>query len=307
MGTSVHPLTQQYANDCAALPDYPSSVNSGIAGDQTHYDHNTYHIAVHHLPVKGGYTNTWSKDKVGPPKEQYAAAIDQSMSTADMKKEWGRYKAVFDDPSDPRRDAVAEYIGTSDGVNARRLDFADGSIDSASDDHTWHSHEGGWRVDVDNAESYRKRLSIRKGETKQQYMGQGKGETDVVMLAQWGSNTGVWKSNGFECETVPTEKAVRDLMAMGANAAKVSTYYNSGGKPFASEAEMFQTIGNPKQPVDVEVSDEQIDQIVSGVVTGVVAALPDGTLSAADFDRIKTDALAAAKQALREGSGTSVQ
>jgi hypothetical protein len=305
MGTLVHPLTQQYANDCAALPDYPSSVNSGIAGDEAHYGHNTYHIAVHHLPDPGGYTNSWSKDRVGSPKEQYAVGVDQSMSTADMKKEFGRYEAVFNDHSDPRRQYVSEYLGTKNGTSALRLDFSDGSVDSASKDHTWHSHEAGYRSDVDNAESYRARLSIRKGETKQQYMGQATGGTDVVMLAQWGSNTGVWKSNGFECETVPTEKAVRDLMAMGANAAKVSTYYNSGGKPFASEAEMFQTIGNPKQPVDVEVSDEQIEQIVTGVVTGVTAALPDGTLSAADFERIKADGLASAKQALREGGQES--
>jgi hypothetical protein len=306
VGTLVHPLTQQYADDCAALPDYPSSVNSGIAGDEAHYGHNTYHIAVHHLPVKGGYTNTWSKDKVGAPKEQYAAAIDQSMSTADMKKEFARYKAVFNDYSDPRRKYVAEYLGTENGTSALRLDFADGSIDSASSDHTWHSHEGGWRVDVDNAESYRARLSIRKGETKQQYMGQGKAGADMVMLAQWGSNPGVWKGDGFKSATVQGgEGEVRKLLAMGANGAALSPYYVSGGQPFPNEASLYSAIGAPEQPTEVQISDEQVQAIVDGVVAGVVEALPEGTLSAADFDQIQARALASAKQALREGGQES--
>lgn len=260
MGTLVHPLTQQYANDCAALPDYPSSVNSGIAGNSAHYEDNTYHIAVHHLPNKGGYTNYWPKDKVGAPEEQYAVAVDQSMSTPDMVKEWGRFEVVFYDHTDPRRPAVAEYIGWNGKGKAERLDFNDGSRDIASDDHRWHSHEAGNREDVADPASYAKRLSIRRGETKQQYLA-SIGQVPSVApttggrmfaVVQVGTGAGVWlaersvSSDGkvyAALTPITKEGDAKALIAMGADNSKANPVYGDPAAiTFASEAEMQRVV-----------------------------------------------------------------
>ena len=180
--------TQQFD----ALPDYPSSVSAGINGDQSHFNANTYHIGIRELPNKGGYTNrTWEDKMPAAGSDRHSSATDESMSTADMVKNWNRHLVVFNDHSDPRRAYIAEYIGWNGVGSAERLDFQANTRTSASPDHKWHRHRAKRRRFYNSFEASVAGLSIDKGETKQQYLisiGQGppasagSGEGDEMLL-----------------------------------------------------------------------------------------------------------------------------
>jgi hypothetical protein len=160
-----------------ALPDYPSSTPAGINGDQSHFGANTYHIGISELPNKGGYTNrTWEDKMPAAGSSWHSSATDESMSTADMVKNWNRHLAVFNDPTDPRRAYLAEYIGWNGIGSAERLDFQAGTRTSASADHKWHRHRAKRRRFYNSMTAAHACISIDKGETKQQYLtsiGQG--------------------------------------------------------------------------------------------------------------------------------------
>ena len=160
-----------------ALPDYPSLVNSGINGDQSHFGANTYHIGILELPTPGGYTNrTWEDKMPAAGSGWHSSATDESMSTADMVKNWNRHLAVFNDYSDPRRQYLAEYIGWNGVGSAERLDFQANTRTASSPDHKWHRHRAKRRRWYSSMVAAHACVSIDKGETKQQYLvsiGQG--------------------------------------------------------------------------------------------------------------------------------------
>lgn len=163
-------------------PYLPSAVNSGLVGDATHKLNNSYHNSKRDNPNQsvGAYTNKWPNDTAAGINRDLVTGSDRSMNLSDMLKSWRLHKAVFDDHSDPRRKYLAEYIGTPDGVNARRLDFGDGSIDSASSDHTWHEHEGWWYLYAGSWQAADASLSIKRGETKEQYISRTQGGADMT-------------------------------------------------------------------------------------------------------------------------------
>jgi hypothetical protein len=242
---------QQYAKD-AAKTSY-SGVNSGILGDTDHYDSNSYHIPVHHLPNRGGYTNYWPNDKVPPAENDHVTGIDTSMSTNDMIAEWNRYLAVFNNTNDPRRKFIAEYIGWNGKGEAERLDFGDGSRDIADSSHKWHSHEGIWRKYYASADAFKAALSIRKGETPDQYLnsiGQGpalaSGRAEMFAVVQVGTGAEVWEARGGKLYQVSSQEKVHRLINLGANCYYASGVYGGKGG-FKSKEEMVDTCG----PIDV--------------------------------------------------------
>lgn len=156
-------------------PNLRSAVNSGMVGVTTNPNNNSYHHSKNSAPFKnvGAYTNRWANDLVSNHPSINRDAVtgsDRSMSRADMIKATRLYKAVFDDPTDPRRKYFAEVIGTLDGVTAIRMDFATGMITRASVDHTWHLHEGWWYLYWGSWQAADADMSIQRGETKQQYI-----------------------------------------------------------------------------------------------------------------------------------------
>lgn len=154
-----------------ALPDYPSSTPAGINGDQRHFNANTYHIGIRELPNKGGYTNrTWEDKMPAAGSDMHSSATDESMSTADMVKNWNRHLAVFLDHSDPRRVYIAEYIGWNGKGKAERLDYQTNQRTVSSDDHKWHRHRAKRRRFYNSMEAAKACISIDKGETKAQYL-----------------------------------------------------------------------------------------------------------------------------------------
>jgi hypothetical protein len=189
MASLIPASVRDYQNQSCALPDYPSSVDSGIVG---HPGTNTYHQSIEDIPNKSGYTNYWPNDKAPPgswPKN-LVVATDQSKNRTDMLLGWKRWKVVFDNrKTDPRADVCAEYIGTPDGVTAWRMDFGDGSLEPNSDlTHTWHEHKSRWRKYANDNLATTKMLSIDKGETVEQYLasiGQSTEEDEMASQNKW--------------------------------------------------------------------------------------------------------------------------
>lgn len=178
MTTSASVEMREYAAAADALPDYPSSSQSGIVGDSAHQTSNSYHNSLEDNPnqAAGSYTNKWPDDAAPPGgwSREYASANDQSMNTADMVREWNRYLAVFNNrANDPRAKYVAEYIGWNGVGSAERLDFRNGMRTTADNSHQWHSHKGRHRRYYNSREANRAMLSIDRGETVQQYLSGG--------------------------------------------------------------------------------------------------------------------------------------
>lgn len=246
MSTLVSADIKQYAKDAAA--SIPGAVNSGIASDAAHYKNNTYHSAKHHLPVPGGYTDYWPNDKTPPAENDYASAIDTSMSTEQMVRQWNYHLDVWANPNDPRRLYFAEYIGWNGKGSAERLDFGDGSRDGADDSHKWHDHEAPWRKYCASAEAFRAMLSVRQGETIEQYLnsiGQGPALTSRGMkmfaVVQVKGKPDVFEARDGKLFHVLTPEKVKALINLGANNYYA---YGYGGKTgFASEAEMVDVCG----------------------------------------------------------------
>jgi len=156
-------LADGYANNAGFL----SAVLSGIAPDTRHLDNGGYHCSVEDLRKHGNsrdYSNVRPDDKDFNPK--YGAALDVTMSRADMIRHFKRVWPVFKDHDDPRRkyfNAVNTWPGAGDAV---RLDFVTGKVGRASDDHKWHVHDELKRRYLLDAKAARAKLSVVTGESK---------------------------------------------------------------------------------------------------------------------------------------------
>lgn len=158
---------------------YASAVLSGIVPDERHLEDGGFHCSIEDLIRFGNrndYSNLRIDDKGWNPK--YGAAIDMSMSPADMKLCFQRIKAVFDDRTDPRRKYINAF-NCWDGVgSADRLDFVTSTWGTSSSDHKWHNHSEHKRrylLDWDMAYAV---VSMLRGETKQKYIESGGDEVD---------------------------------------------------------------------------------------------------------------------------------
>jgi len=163
------PEMQHYAAE--VVKTRPTAVHSGINGDQSHFKSNTYHIGIKELPQPGGYTNRdWFDQMPAAGSNLLSSAVDTSKSTADMVADWANFERLFYDHSDPRRDVQAEYIGWNGKGKAERLDFIRNTRTVADDTHKWHDHDARKRNLVNSREATNKQLSVRRGETKEQYL-----------------------------------------------------------------------------------------------------------------------------------------
>lgn len=238
-----------------ALPDYPSSTPAGINGDQSHFSANTYHIGIRELPSKGGYTNrTWEDKMPAAGSDLHSSATDESMSTADMIKNWNRHLAVFNDHSDPRRQYLAEYIGWNGVGSAERLDFQANTRTAASKDHKWHRHRAKRRRFWNSMEASFACISIDRGETKQQYLesigqgdpaqpsGSGEGDKMLLIYGEPAGEGGKWAvvEGGFWTEYVT--QAQGNAASGGAGRSFYSApadVYKAMRKPYADDGRVF--------------------------------------------------------------------
>lgn len=194
MATEVAAPTRWLADEWENRSGYPSAVLSGIVPDERHKKSGGYHPSIEDLiryGNAGDYSNKRTLDKAPPVTakgKRYGAAVDMSLSRADMKKLYGRALAVYNNRSDPRRrylNAINVWDGI-DGHAPRRLDFQANTNSTASKDHEWHSHEDQPRayVDVNRNEqeawtAARAFISMVKGQSVAQWLtsiGQGEDE-----------------------------------------------------------------------------------------------------------------------------------
>jgi len=129
---------------------YASAVFSGIVALS-----GGYHASIEDSRV-GSYSVVRVDDKAPPGTwpRNLSAAIDMSMNSTDMVKQYWRIWRVFSNPADPRRaffNAFDCWDGSGDAV---RLDFVTGGQSWADNTHKWHNH-GEWRRrHVTNPTSY---------------------------------------------------------------------------------------------------------------------------------------------------------
>lgn len=135
---------------------YASAVISGIVPDAQHLDDGGYHVSIQDLVRHGNagdYSNRRPLDVSPPvtaPGRLYAAAHDISLGRADMIKFHGRVRKVWLTRETDSRAKYVNAINCWDGDGSPvRYNFAKGTAERASTDHTWHEHTDQPRVYVD--------------------------------------------------------------------------------------------------------------------------------------------------------------
>lgn len=153
---------------------YPSAVISGIVGDLAHRLRGGYHISIEDQP-SDNYSVKRVDDKAPPgdwPRNM-ASAVDMTLNLTDMKKAHGRLRAAFQNRNnDPRMKYINAWNGWDGNDSAGRYDVVTGSISTATDDHKWHIHLEIRRRYVGSRKAMDAILSILRGETVAQYLGE---------------------------------------------------------------------------------------------------------------------------------------
>ncbi len=154
--SSLNWLASQWENS------YSSAVLSGIVGDLAHKARGGYHISREDQG-SSNYSVTRYDDKLGP--SDRAAAIDMTMSTADIIKCHKRLRAIWQNRSnDPRMKYINAWNGWDGQGDAGRYDVVTGSVTTATADHKWHIHLEIRRRYVNDMDAMRAILSMLRGE-----------------------------------------------------------------------------------------------------------------------------------------------
>jgi len=194
--TSLAPATLKwFYQEWEKLADYPSATFSGIVPDVAHLARGGYHVSIEDLirfGNAGDYSNIRALDKSPPVTKpdgiKQSAAVDESLSKADMVKLYGRVKKVFDDKTDPRRKWLS-YWNVWNGVAGNlpdRFNFQSDTMSTTDISHEWHSHNDWPRayvdLDLNSANCWtavRAALSVVKGETAAQWLASEGGISDM--------------------------------------------------------------------------------------------------------------------------------
>jgi hypothetical protein len=161
--TSLNWLANQWEDQ------YKSAVLSGIVGDLAHKARGGYHISRQDQG-SGNYSVTRPDDKLGP--SDRAAAIDMTMSTADMKKCHVRLRDIWKNrANDPRMKYINAWNGWDGVGGAGRYDVVKGTVGTATPDHKWHIHLEIRRRYVNDMTAMKAILSMLKGESLATYQG----------------------------------------------------------------------------------------------------------------------------------------
>ncbi len=143
---------------------YKSAVLSGIVGDLAHKARGGYHISREDQP-KTNYSVIRADDKPGNGPNDRAAAIDMTMSTADIKTCHIRLRESWKNrANDPRWKYINAWNGWDGVGSAGRYDVITGNVSTATADHKWHIHLEIRRKYVNDMVAMRAILSLLKGE-----------------------------------------------------------------------------------------------------------------------------------------------
>lgn len=178
MSTLAPPELIKTADEWEALADYPSAVCSGIVGDLAHKLRGGYHISIMDQP-SDNFSVVRVDDKAPPGtwRRDFASAIDMNMSLADMKRCHARMVNLWRNRhTDPRAKYFNAWNGWDGNGSPGRYNFVTGTVEEASDDHTWHGHCEPKRRYANDPQMRKALISTIKGETVAQYLG----EEDLV-------------------------------------------------------------------------------------------------------------------------------
>lgn len=128
-------FAQKWENECGLK----SAVLSGVVGDLSHKARGGFHISREDNPA-GNFSITRPDDRAGNGPNNAAAAIDMTLSTADMKTCTGRLVKVWGDKNHPARRYINAFNGWQGSGSATRWDVYAGTKGYATPDHKWHVH-----------------------------------------------------------------------------------------------------------------------------------------------------------------------
>lgn len=161
---------------------FTSAEISGILPDKAHLSRGGYHVSREDQS-DSNYSVVRPDDKGGPG--DAAAAIDMTMSAADMRSCTSRLVAAYTNVSDPRRKYINAFNGTVNNRTAQRWDVYARKTKPATSDHTWHVHLEIRRKYVNSATAMRAILSLLRGESLDSYLSRVGGRTpDKVSSAR---------------------------------------------------------------------------------------------------------------------------
>jgi hypothetical protein len=150
---------------------YKTAVLSGVVGDLAHKLRGGYHISREDQP-KTNYSVIRPDDKPGNGPNDRAAAIDMTMSTADIIKCHTQLRTLWKNrDNDPRFKYINAWNGWDGQGDAGRYDVVKGTISFASSDHKWHIHLEIRRKYVNDMNAMKAILSLLKGESIATYLG----------------------------------------------------------------------------------------------------------------------------------------
>lgn len=144
---------------------YGSAILSGIVGDLAHKARGGYHISREDQSSTN-YSVIRADDKPGNGPNDRAAAIDMTMSTADIIKCHVRLREAWKNrANDPRWKYINAWNGWDGNGDAGRYDVITGIVSTATNDHKWHIHLEIRRKYVNDMVAMRAILSLLKGES----------------------------------------------------------------------------------------------------------------------------------------------
>lgn len=237
--------------------DYPSAVLSGLAPDPRHLADGGFHCSIDDLKAHGNgddYSNRRANDKGFNP--HYGAAFDVSLAKADMIRAYGRVRAVWADPTDPRRvyvNAINCWDGSGD---ATRFDFDAGVAEYASPDHEWHAHGEFHRRFCCDWTAARAVVSIFAGESKTTWLANQQGDDMPTVTEIWNAEFGSGTSRHTAGEMLADARAA--AISAGAAVANLAAALASHDT----------------------VNEQALGQSIAAAITpAILAALPTGTLT----------------------------
>lgn len=169
MSTVATALMKGLASDWESKCGLTSAVISGIVGDLAHRLRGGFHISRQDQPTTN-FSVVRPDDRPGNGPDDAAAAIDMTMSTADMKTCTARLVKMWTNKADPRRKYINAFNGWLGSGDAQRWDVYANTKSYASPDHKWHVHLELRRKYVASATAAKAVLSVLKGEPVDQYL-----------------------------------------------------------------------------------------------------------------------------------------